>query len=300
MRHTLELRVGRATGAANGHRHRCGHWGIGVVAAAALLAVSACASKPKRDSDQSYVRYQLGVEYFQGRRIEAAIEELNKALVADPENADAHNMLGIIALRQGHDHLEQAETTACLVGRDGDSVRQDANIRFREAESHLRAAIKWRPEFAEAWNNLAVAALALGDWNAAIEAASQALKDSTYAAPESARANLGWAYLQRRELQKAWKELHESVARAPKFCVGRYRLSKVFFERGDMEQAADTLAVMLDDPRCPIQDAVLLGGLVAQKRGERERAKTLFGKCTQMAPRSCAANQCRKFAGLIR
>ena len=264
------------------------------------VAAMGCATKPQHDPDQSYVRYQLGVEYFQGRRIEAAIEELDKALAVDPDNADAHNMLGIIALRQGHDLLEQAETAACLGGRDGDSVRQDAAVRFREAESHLRAAIKWRPEFAEAWNNLAVAALALSDWSGAIEAASQALKDSTYAAPESARANLGWAYLQRKELQKAWKELHESVARAPNFCVGRYRLSKVFFERGDMEQAADTLGILLDDARCPIQDAYLLGALVAQKRGERERAKTLFGKCTQMAPRSCTANQCRKFAGLIR
>src|SRR5687767_2014922 len=65
------------------------------------LSAGACATKPARDPDQSYVRYQLGVEYFQGRRIEAAIEELDKALAADPENADAHNMLGIIALKQG-------------------------------------------------------------------------------------------------------------------------------------------------------------------------------------------------------
>jgi Tfp pilus assembly protein PilF len=265
-----------------------------------LLLGAACATKSKRDPDQSYVRYQLGVEYFQGRRIEAAIEELEKALAADPENADAHNMLGIIALRQGHDYVEQAETTACLAGRDGESVRQDANLRFRQAENHLRTAVKWRPEFAAAWNNLAVAALALGEWDVAIEAAGQALKDSTYSEPESARANLGWAYLQRKELQKAWKELHESVARAPKYCVGRYRLAKVFFERGDMEQAADTLSPLLDDARCPIQDAVLLGALVAQKRGERDRARTLFDKCMQMAPRSCISNQCRKFVGLIR
>jgi type IV pilus assembly protein PilF len=294
MRQNYRAGVGASAGAVT-RAH-----GAAVRSLLPLLLLAACATRPHRDPDQSYVRYQLGVEYFQGRRIEAAIEELNKALAADPENADAHNMLGIIAIGQGHDYLEQAETAACLVGRDGDSVRQDANLRFHAAEDHLRTAVKWRPEFAEAWNNLGVAALALGEWNAAITAANQALKDSTYSAPEVARANLGWAYLQQGDLQKAWKELHESVARAPKFCVGRYRLAKVFFERGDMEQAAETLAVMLDDARCPIQDAFLLGGLVAQKRGDRERARTLFGKCTQMAPRSCNANQCRKFAGLIR
>jgi type IV pilus assembly protein PilF len=267
---------------------------------APVFSAGACATKPARDPDQSYVRYQLGVEYFQGRRIEAAIEELDKALVADPENADAHNMLGIIALKQGHDYLEQAETASCLTGRDGDLVRQDATQRFRLAVDHLRKAVTFRPEFPAAWNNLAVAALALNDWPTAIEAASAALKDSTYADPEMARANLGWAYLQQKDLQRAWKELHEAVARSPRFCVGRYRLAKVFFERGDMEQASETLSPVLDDPRCPIQDAVLLGGLVAQKTGDRTKARTLFGRCTTMAPRSCAAGQCRKFSALIR
>jgi type IV pilus assembly protein PilF len=278
------------------------HPGVIVTLAAVACATlaAACATKPARDPDQSYVRYQLGVEYFQGRRIEAAIDELEKALAADPENADAHNMLGIIALKQGHDYLEQAETSSCLSGRDGDLVRQDATARFRDAEAHLRKAVTFRAEFPAAWNNLAVAALQLQDWPGAITAASQALKDSTYADPEMARANLGWAYLQQKDLQRAWKELHEAVSRAPGFCVGRFRLAKVFFERGDMEQAHETLAPMLEDPRCPIQDAVLLGGLVAQKRGERERAKTLFGRCTTMAPRSCTAGQCRKFATLIR
>ncbi len=265
-----------------------------------LSAASGCATKPKRDPDQSYARYQLGVEYFQGRRIEAAIEELEKALVADPENADAHNMLGIIALRQGHDHIEQAEVSSCLAGRDAEQVRQDAATRFREARARFDKAVALRAEFPAAWNNLAVALLALEDWPGAIIAARQALKDSTYSEPEIARANLGWAHLQNKDLQNAWKELHEAVARAPRFCVGRYRLAKVFFERGDMEQAAETLTVLLDDARCPIQDAYLLGGLVSQKRGQRVQARELLGKCSAMAPRSCTAGQCNRLLALIR
>ena len=265
-----------------------------------LLNAACASSKPKRDPDQSYVRYQLGVEYFQGRRIEAAVEELEKALAVDPENADAHNMLGIIALKQGHDYIEQGETTSCLRGRDGDLVRQDAVAKFRQAEKHLRAAVTFRAEFPAAWNNLAVAALALNDWATAVQAARRALKDSTYGEPEVARANLGWAFLQQKDLQNAWKELHEAVSRAPRFCVARYRLAKVFFERADMDQAAETLALMLDDPRCPIQDAYLLGGMIFEKRGDRDRARTLFGKCTTLAPRSCTAVQCRRFAAVIR
>ena len=121
----------------------------------------ACASRPKRDPDQSFVRYQLGVEYFRSRRVEAAVEELRKALDADPENAEAYNMLGIIALNQGADYVAQAESADCLLGKDGELVRQDAARRFREAEQQFRRAVALRPEFPNAWNNLSVAALHL-------------------------------------------------------------------------------------------------------------------------------------------
>lgn len=272
----------------------------GALALGVTLVSAACASHPKRDPDQSFARYQLGVEYFKSRRTEAAVEELNRALKADPENADAYNMLGIIALAEGHDYIEQLETADCLTGKDGELVRQDAMKKFREAEGHLRHAVSLRDELPDAWNNLAVAELQLEDWQGAINAASAALKDSTYSQPEVARANLGWAYLQIKDTQNAWKELHEAVARAPKFCVGRYRLAKVYYERGDLAQAAEQVDGVVSDARCPIQEAFLLSGLVHQRQRERDQARDLFGRCMTMAPRSCVAAECRRFAKLIK
>ncbi len=270
-----------------------------VGAGVALLSSFGCATRPKRDPDQSYVRYQLGVEYFRGQRVEAAIEELDKALKADPENADAYNMLGIIALKQGHDHLQQAEVVACLRGRDEELVREDAIRKFREAELRFRKAVEVRKEFPSAWNNLAVAALQLREWDQAIAAAGEALKDATYAEPQVARANLGWAHFQKKEIQKAWKELHEAAARAPGFCVARYRLARVYVERGELDQAAEELEAVLLDKRCPIQEALLWSGVVAQRRKDREGAVAHFQRCREMAPRSCVAEECRSFAQLI-
>lgn len=267
----------------------------------ALLAAGVgCATGPKRDPDQSFIRYQLAVEYFKQNRMEASIEELEKALKADPENPDAHHMLGIIALRQGHDYVQNGEVQACLSGRDAQQVRGDATRKFKEAEGHFRRAVTLRPEFPGAWNNLAVAAIQLEDWPGAIDAATRALKDSTYTEPETARANLGWAYLKMKDVQRAWKELHEAVSRAPRYCVGRYRLAKVYFERGDVTQAAENLDTLLGDGRCPIQEAFLLGGLVEQRRKDRDRARDLFARCAQMAPRSCTAGECTRYAALLR
>jgi Tfp pilus assembly protein PilF len=259
-----------------------------------------CATAPKRDADQSFIFYQLGVEYFKAQRVEAAVDQFNKALKADSENADAYHMLGLIALKQGHDYVSQVEANDCLSGKDAELVRQDASRKFREAEQRFRKALALRSEFPIAWNNLAVAELQLQEWDQAIAAAEEALKDPTYSEPETARANLGWAYYQKKETQKAWKELHEAVSRSPGLCVGRYRLAKVYVDRGDMEQASEQIdAIVNDARRCNIQEAFLLGGLVQQRRKERDRAQELLKICTEMAPRSCVARECKRYAQLI-
>jgi type IV pilus assembly protein PilF len=265
-----------------------------------LLLDPGCASRPKRDPEQSQIRYQLAAGYFRDQRVEAAIEELQKALQADAENADAYNMLGLIALRQGHDYIAQLETASCLKGKDAESVRGEAQTKFKEAIKNLRKAVELRPEFPEAWNNLSVAEFQLQSWDAAIEAAQNALKDAAYGTPEMARANLGWAYYQKKEIQSAWKELHEAVSRAPGFCVARYRLAKVYVDRGETDQAVDALApVIADVKRCPIQEAQLLGGLLNERKRETASARELFQRCIDMAPRSCIADECRRYAQMI-
>jgi len=266
----------------------------------AVLSAPGCATRAKRDPDQSQVRYQLAVGYFENRRVEAAVEELQKAIAADPENADAYNMLGLIALKQAYDYGAQAEIFSCLKGVDAQAVRGEENDKLKEADRLFRKAVALRPEFPQAWNSVSTVALLLQAWDQAIEAAENALKDPTYDAPVFARANLGWAYFQKKDLQNAWKELHESVARAPGFCVGRYRLAKVYLERGDIEQAVDAIGpILADAKRCPIQEAFLVGGLLYERRKDPEKARELFRTCSDMSPRSCAADECRRYAQLI-
>ena len=266
----------------------------------AMLSAVGCATRAKRDPDQSQVRYQLAVGYFENRRTEAAVEELQKAVEADPQNADAYNMLGIVALKQAHDYGAQAEVFSCLHGVDAQSVRAEETKKLKEAETYFRKAVALRPDFPQAWNSIATVALLLQAWDTAVEGAQNALKNPAYDAPVFARANLGWAYFHKKDLQGAWKELYEAVASAPGFCVGRYRLAKVYLERGDIEQAVTALDPLLADvKRCPIQEAVLLGGLLYQRRKHPEKARELFQTCAAMSPRSCAAEECRRYGQLI-
>ena len=266
----------------------------------AVLSAPGCATRTKRDPDQSQVRYQLAVGYFQNHREEAAVEELQKAVEADPQNAEAYNMLGLITLKQAYDYEAQAETSSCLKGPDEQLVRADENSKLREAQAHFRKAVGLRPAFPEAWNSLSVVALLLQAWDEAIVDAENALKDATYHAPVFARANLGWAYFHKKDFQSAWKELHEAVSRAPSFCVGRYRLAKVYLERGELDQAVDAIEPLVaDGKRCPIQEAFLLAGLLHERRKSSEKARDLFRVCADMSPRSCVAGECRRYAQMI-
>ncbi len=266
----------------------------------AVLTAPGCATRAKRDTNQSQVRYQLAVGYFQNHRVEAAIEELQKSIAEDPQNADAYNMLGLVALKRAYDYQAQVETLACLKGADEQSLRAEEEGQLRLSESRFRKALAVRRDFPQAWNNLAVVALLLQSWDEAIEAAGNALKDPTYTEPEFARANLGWAYFHKKDLENAWKALYEAVSSAPAFCVGRYRLAKVYFERGQIGQAKDTIDPLLaDGKRCPIQEAFLLGGLLHARAGDATKAHKLFLTCGDMSPRSCVAEECRRYAQII-
>jgi len=265
----------------------------------ACLLMSGCVSQPERHVDKSLALYEVAVASFQAERYEAALGETQDALKADPQNADAHNLLGLLSLRQGADLVAQLRTHDCLTARDAEMVQLDASRRFKEAQVHFRNAVEARDAFAEAWNNLAVASLNLQEWAEAVEAGSAALAIGTYPQPYVARGNRGWAYYQSGEIQKAWRDLHEAVSRQPGFCVGRYRLAKVFMARQQYDEAAEQLDVVVGDKRCPIQDAFLLGGLVEKKRGNPTRSKELLDRCVPLAPRSCTADQCRRYASAL-
>jgi len=272
---------------------------VGALAAVSTWPACGAHAPVQKAAEQSRIRYQLAADDFRAQRPEAALEELRKALEIDPENADAYNLLGLISLSQGAEYVRQVETAGCLHGTDAESLRRDAMTKFHEAEGHLRKATTLRPSFAEAWNNLAVAALQLENYDEAIAASQNALKDVAYSSPELARANLGWAEYQKKDLNAAWKALHEAVARLPGFCVGRYRLAKVYVERGQYDEAADEIDGVVANPACPVQEAFLLAGLVHQHRGDAAGARGLFDRCVSVAPRACLAAECRRYTGMV-
>ena len=68
--------------------------------------------------------------------------------------------------------------------------------------------------------------------------------------------------------------------------------------RLEADRAAQEIDAITNNKLCPIQEAFLLGGMVNQRLNQRDRARALFQRCADLAPRSCMADECRRYVQL--
>jgi Tfp pilus assembly protein PilF len=244
------------------------------------------------DPEASEKRYLLGADYFSKGLVAPALEELLKAVELNPQNAEAHHLLGLIFLRRGAEAEEISIRAQCLKGEELRLEQKEMDDHFRRAEDQFKKAIDLKPSYSEALNSMAVVAIHFGRNDEAIQREEKALSNIIYREPYIAQGNLGLAYLNLNKLPEAAKALRQALFEQPQFCVGRYRLAKVYYEEKDWERAADELGTVTSDKACPIQEAFHLAGLVALRRQDRARAHDMFEKCVALAPKSCIAREC--------
>ncbi len=252
-----------------------------------------CGPTQRIDPEASDKRYLLAADYFEKRMLRPALEELQKTLDLNPQNPDAHNLAGLIHLSQAAESEQMIERATCVAGDEAKLERHEIDEHFRQAEEAFRRALQFKPDFSDAWNNLAVVAIHFQRWDEAIAASEKALSNPLYRAPWAAQGNLGWAYLQKKEFARAAKELRTALFSNPQFCVGRYRLAKVYYDQQRWDQATEELDKVTSDKACPIQEAFLLDGLTSLRRNDREHAQAMFRRCIELGPQSCLAKQCR-------
>ena len=256
------------------------------------LGAGCATTQTHLDPDASEKRALLGADYFNKGLIAPAIEELLKAIDLNPNNPEAHHLLGLVFLRKGVDAEEMSMRAQCLKGESLRLEAQEMDVHFRKAEEQFREAVRIKPSYSEALNSLAVVAIHFGRNDEAVKFEEQALANIVYLEPYVAHGNLGLAYLNLNKLPEAAKALRQSLFEQPQFCVGRYRLAKVYYEQKEWEQAAEELDKVTAEKQCPIQEAFHLAGMVALRRQDRGRAQDLFKKCVGLAPKSCLAKEC--------
>lgn len=193
---------------------------------------------------------------------DTAIADLRKALSAKPDNAEAHNVLGLLLGHKGAD-------------------TQDVLAQFREA-------IRLRSNFVEAYNNMGLVLAQNNDDQGAIAAFREALRiQPNYA---DAHANLG-SVLSATDSDEAVRELEKAIALAPGSVKAQFNLAVAYGSNPnygaakEIEQLRKVLAV---EPKFPqahlaLGKALFTTGQVDESVGELQEA-------VQLDPQSTAAH----------
>lgn len=142
-----------------------------LLAAAAGVLLAACAGPTADMRREAEARMAMGVTYLQQRNLPAAMRELSRASELDPDNPEIDMVLGLAYRARG------------------DSAK---------AEEHFRRAIRKKPDYADAHNNLGVLLSDLGRGDEALREFETAASNVLYRTPEVAYYNMGEEYRRRK------------------------------------------------------------------------------------------------------
>lgn len=239
-----------------------------IILATALVACGGAASE--EETIRADRQYDLGVGLLQEQNQAGAFQHLLRALELNPDHADAHLVLGNLYLFTGN---------------------------RAKAEEHLRHVLRIRTRAPEARNSLGVLYIQERRYDDAIRELREATSDILNREVHLAWGNLGWAYLEKGELQQARDALEQSVRSERRFCVGHYRLGQTLVRLEDFERAEEALtaAVEVDVPTCrAFQEAWKLRAEVRARLGHRDDAMSDLERCVELDPRSDAGRACRR------
>lgn len=214
--------------------------------------------------------------WLQRGQLRQGLEHALKATELDPENADAHHLVALLYL------------DFC--------ARSPSECRLAEAEKHAREALSIRPDLREARNTLGVTLINARRPRDAIEVLKPLSEDILYQTPEKAWGNLGLAYLDAGDADRAIDALRRSLAAQPLFCVGSYRLGLAYEKKGDLRAALEALtrALETEAPECSrLQDALAARARVHARLDQPEEQKTDLARCSELSPRSETGKNCR-------
>ena len=178
-----------------------------------LLAIYAgCAGNKDILKKKARARADLGLVYIRNDNIKAGVRELIEAEKIDPENANIQH------------ELAQAYKDLGVYGK---------------SLVHFKKALMLRPEFPDAQNNMGTLYLLIGKWDLAIGCFNKAISNITYSTPHFARNNLGLAYYNKGEYQKAIDSYLKALKISPSYSICYCNLGLVYETIKRWEAAID-------------------------------------------------------------
>ena len=272
---------------------------LSLVLVASLAAGCGHTAAMEKNIKLAKISCEIASNFISKHKLLQAKQELLKAVKLDPENSDAHKLLGYVKLAEGLRSLYYIDRIQCLEGDEVDEHRQVANKHMRQSEKSLLESIRLAKKnniiASEALSYLANVMFHFKRYDDSVKYAAQGLERSFYPQRHMLHSIKGWAHFQKKEYREAGEDLRQAIFHLPKFCLGRYRLAKVYFARKKYDRAIKELEWTAKE-KCPIQEApYLLGRAYAQKRS-MDKAQKQFQRCASMNPKSCLSKVCERLA----
>lgn len=222
-----------------------------------LKTASDLTSTDKRAS----IRLQLAVGYYQSGNYEVALDEIKKALMADPELSDAYSVRALIYTAMGEMAL---------------------------AEDNYQRAMRLSPGNADLSNNYGAFLCQTGRFAPAMAQFDLALKNPKYTSPVKAMANAGGCALKMKQYDVADRYFTSALRIDPDFPTLQAGLAQVAYQRRDYERAGFYLNMLKarTKPEAMSADVLWLAIRIERKLGEQDSAASLATQLRRRHPAS--------------
>jgi type IV pilus assembly protein PilF len=229
-----------------------------------VLCLGCQTSPQQKETALSHMR--LGDSLLQEGKSAQALGELLKAQELDPDDPQIHNVLGVVYLEKG--------MTA-------------------QAAEQFQKALALDPKYVEVRNNLGIAYLRAGKTQEAIREFTLAVESPVYTTPHFAYYNLGQAYLELKDYEKARANFNESLKLSPQYSLSYYGLGLTWKAVQNWEQAAEAFKKTIEyAPRFAPGHFEL--GEVLVLLNEKSLARLAFQEVIQLVPDSELARKAKE------
>jgi Flp pilus assembly protein TadD len=197
---------------------------------------------------------EMAWQFFQANQLPQAEQLFRQILQVDPNQVDALHLLGIISLQTGRDSL---------------------------ALYYLQAALRLRPDFPEAHNNLGMALQGQGKFAEAVLCHLEAVR----LRPDfgEAHSNLGRAFLLQGKLAEAVASFQEAVRLRPDYPELHQNLASALQQQGKLAEAAASWEQAIHlKPYSP--EAHFNLGMVLHLLGKMAEAVSHFEEALRLKP----------------
>ena len=156
---------------------------------------------------------------------------------------------------------------------------------YESAIEHLEKAVELRPDYSEAFNVMGLVYLTLQRQDRAIWCFNQARNNLLYATPHYPLSNLGEAYREKKDYDRAIHFYKKALEIQPRFVNAHRGMGLTYIDMGNYEAAVGSLErAVRYAPR--FADAHFELGRAYVKLYKRQKAISAFKKVVELAPDS--------------